>query len=549
MTRKVVGVATLLALALFALASLLPKRYRVAESLSHAIVFWNADEAFFFLTSNTTGRSANVVQERLEASSSSWGLASLYFSMLFVDHGFAKSERVVHLLRPPGSLRRLSLPEGSATYGSWSLHEGKLQADPPPFAAGANAGGFRWNGNEFEPVAPTARAAKATSDLTPDDAAAEQQEEDERDVSVVDKTARDVFRKAGWHYKTLFIWEPGKESTLPITLGASTFRLSMRTFERPAGSSARFDMTNFGPKSLELTGDGLGAEARTLWAQSGWKELSKQEYQALVTRHGSDAPASVTNLVWLWAVVALMLVRVGQPVFALFGVATLKRRLHRNMASSYSFPPVSPAQFPALDVKELERYTNELQALGFTQLLDFTPVADSPTHPPSFCRLLAHSRHRCFAEVIQIFPNGMKAFPLKINVNCHLSDGWSIGFTDRPPMALSALFRRAKAIGGCRTKFAPHELLDAMLTLRDRVCHELGLAPLEEATLPLYIAETQRSLLDMRAAFENRSLVAGLSLAGVRKLRSLKPGGDYTWLGDYPELARRRGHAVPIQPL
>jgi hypothetical protein len=76
----------------------------------------------------------------------------------------------------------------------------------------------------------------------------------------------------------------------------------------------------------------------------------------------------------------------------------------------------------------------------------------------------------------------------------------------------------------------------------------LGLAPLDEATLPVYIAEMQRSLVDMRAVFERRSLIAGLSLAGVRKLRSMKPGGDYTWLGDYPKEAERRGHAAAIQP-
>jgi hypothetical protein len=133
-------------------------------------------------------------------------------------------------------------------------------------------------------------------------------------------------------------------------------------------------------------------------------------------------------------------------------------------------------------------------------------------------------------------------------VNCHLSDGWSIGFTDRPPMSLSALFRRAKAIGGCRTKFAPHELLDAMLTLRDRVCHELGLAPLEEATLPLYIA--RRSGRSSTCAPPSRTAAWSRAFPCGRPQAALAEAGRRLHVaGDYPELARRRGHAVPIQPL
>jgi len=59
-------------LALFAGAiaaySALPKRYSVGERLSQTNVFWNDHEAFFFLTTSTTGRVDNFLSEKLHGS-------------------------------------------------------------------------------------------------------------------------------------------------------------------------------------------------------------------------------------------------------------------------------------------------------------------------------------------------------------------------------------------------------------------------------------------------------------------------------------------------
>lgn len=532
--------------------ALLPKRHKVSEQLLQTVLFWNDQDAFVFLTTNMTGRSGNVLQERLET----WEYYP-YLSVLVSDLGFFKMGRTVYYLRPPGRLERVELPAGSAPYGTWSLHEGKLQSNPPPFSPPGSAnGGFRWNGSEFVAVAqvspaPETQADKerneAPADLTPDDLSEREREDDE--ISLVATTDREAFRKAGWHYKTVRAYDAkGKEANLPLVIGQSSFRLTLRSFPLPSDGDLHLDPLSLGAKSVEISGDNLTPRSQVLWTQAGWKEISKAEYQALVAKHGITPPQSSSTRLWVLALVAIMLLQVGKPLAALFSVATLKGRLLKNMATAYSFPPVTTAQFPLLDQRELDRYTQELEGLGFRRLLDFSLVADAASHPSSFCRLFAHPRHRCFAEANQIFPNGKAPLPMKCSVMSYMQDGWSVSFTDRSPMAMSSLFRRPKAIGACLPTSTTAGLLDSLLKLRAQACTDLAITPLGDATLEVYMAEMQRSLLDMRAAFQGRNLAAGFSIAGLRKLAALKPSAAYTWLGDYPKEAQRRKFGASILP-
>src|SRR5437660_11919939 len=108
------------------------------------------------------------------------------------------------------------------------------------------------------------------------------------------------------------------------------------------------------------------------------------------------------------------------------------------MSNIYQFPSATPAQFPRLDAAALDRYTRELQSMGFTQLLDFSLIADKGNHPPAFCRLLVHTRHHCFAEVSQLFPRYKNPLPLKCGMQSLLQDCWNITFSDRKPRAASS---------------------------------------------------------------------------------------------------------------
>jgi hypothetical protein len=543
--KKAISILVVLVLIAGAIALLRfsPKHYTVGQRLTQAVVFWNDNDAFLFLNLNSTGRARNFFQQKL--AESKYG----YLTVLtggFAD--FSKPSIIAFHLAGSGQLDRFPLPDNTAAYGTWGLADGKLQMTAPP-STFRNHVGFRWDGQKFisipataakpEPVAPAANKSK----LSPDDLAGDDDNADDSD-GFLTKSARQAFRDAGWHYKVLTGYEStaGAEATLPIALGENTFDLTIQNFPTTTDRVAHLDFLSFGIRNLQLSGNKLVSAPQMLWTAQGWQTVSKEEYEPLRTQFGraTRAPLPVTTWVWLVVAVCCILWRFGGWFHILWTFGTMKQRVLNNMATSYSFPPVTPAQFPLLDLAELDRYTRAFEAMGFTRLLDFSLVSDSKINPPSFCRLFAHTRHHCFGEVSQIFPKGKAPMALKCSINCCLQNGWTIAFSDRKPQAASSLMRRGKAIGICMPETNPSELLQAFLKMRDQVCLDLGIQTINDDTLEAYTAKVQRQVKELREAVQDKNFAKGLPEYYVRKFSLLKTKPEYVWLGDYPKEAEQR---------
>lgn len=200
---------------------------------------------------------------------------------------------------------------------------------------------------------------------------------------MLSKAERKIFKDAGWHYKFLTGYEGMALATLPIGFSRSTFSLTIEGFPPMKAGPARSDLLTMGTRSVGLAGEKLSGGAQTLWTQSGWREIPRPAYGALQRQYGRQSHTPR---------------RFGSWIHLLFTFAPMKRRVLKNMATSFSFPPAMPAQFPQLHLEALDRYTREFEGMGFERLLDFSLVSDSATNPPSFCRLLAHRRNHCFGE-------------------------------------------------------------------------------------------------------------------------------------------------------
>jgi hypothetical protein len=511
-----------------------PRRYTVGQSVSQTVVFWDDHEAFLFLDRTTTGRSRNVFQERLAGTS--YGYLGLLLAGGFSD--FAKHDVFAYHLASSGKLDRSPLPERTAIYGTWGLSDGRLQLTPP---AAVTSTGFRWDGEQFVSVPaalqpkPLPRAQAGNSKLSPDDLS----DEDEEDSGYLSKAQRQQFKDAGWHYKFLSGFE-GRDSvaTLPIALGPNTFNLTAQAF--PAANNLRFDFLTIGTKSIHLSGDKLVSGPQTLFSQTGWQEISRADYERLQQEYGHRRRQSPMQMTWVLVLLGLIVWRFGGWIHVLFAFATMKRRVLKNMATQYSFPPAVPAQFPALNLDALDRHTRELEGMGFTHLLDFSLVSDSPTNPPSFCRLFAHTRHHCFAETSQIFPRGKAALPLGGSIQSCLQNGWTLTFANRKPQAASSLLRRRKAVGVCMPDASFPELLQAFLKMREQVCLDLGIQTINDDTLEAYTARVQRTCSEMREAVQEKNFVKGVPEVYLRKFSLIKTKPEYVWLGDYPKEAEQR---------
>ena len=543
--KKAISILVVLAVVGVAITACVmwPKSYTIGQHTAQTVVFWNDHDALFFMTLNTTGRSRNLLQSKLD------GTRYAYLSLLaggFAD--FSKPEMVAYHLAASGQLDRFALPEKTATYGSWGLSDGQLQLTPPTSTT-KDWVGTRWDGKTFVPVAAapkpqtkTQPRASTDSTLKSDDLTEDETNNDEDD-GFLNKASRQAFKDAGWHYKLLPGYESnGAGATLPISLGDNTFNLTLHAFPTEKAGGARFDFLAYGTRTIQLSGDKLASGPQMLWSQQGWQPVSREEYERMEMQygHGNHHPRPLASLIWLGVLLSLLLWRFGSWMHLLFTFATMKGRVLNNMATSFSFPPATPAQFPLLDLAELDRYTRAFEGMGFTRLLDFSLVSDSPTHPPSFCRLMVHTRHHCFGELSQIFPKGNTPMPLKCSIQACLQNFWTISFSDRKPQAASSLIRRRKAIGICTPEANPSELLQAFLRMRDQVCLDLGIQSLNDDTLEAYIAKSQRSATEMREAVQQKSFVKGVPEVYLRKLSLMKTKPEYVWLGDYPKEAEQR---------
>ena len=521
--------------------SLLPKRYTVGQSLSQTTVFWNDKEAFFILNTSTSGHSANFLSDKL--GKTKYGYLAL---LLGGSSQFHEYKVVAYRLLPTEELQDLPLPDGSTTFGSWTLEDGKLQLTSVATEYNHH-NGWRWDGERFVSIPPVQKPrteAGGSSRLSPDDL----DQGDEEETGFLNPSARKSFKAAGWHYKQLSAYQTKElQATLPIKIGDASFDLTLTNFPPPTQATRRFDLLEFGTKMLQLSKSGQPQKDQILWSQSGWQTISKSEFERHAQRSGQSARAPINLLVWLAIFAVATLWRFGTWGHLLLNLLGTKRRVLKNMATSYSFPPATLAQFPLLDGAALDRYTQQFESMGFVRLLDFSLVSNGANPIPNFCRLFVHLRHHCFGEVSQLFPKAKAPLALACSIQSALQSGWTLTFSDRKPKAASSLIRRRKALGISMPGTTTSALLQAFLQMRDLVCHDLAISPMKDDTLEAYIAKVQLSVTEMREAVQQRNFATAVSHVYYRKFSLLKTREEYTWLGDYPKEAERRKQGFPSE--
>lgn len=125
-----------------------------------------------------------------------------------------------------------------------------------------------------------------------------------------------------------------------------------------------------------------------------------------------------------------------------------------------------------------------------------------------------------------------------------LQNGWTLGFANNKPIAASSLIRRPKALGVCMPEATSSDLLQAFLKMRDQMCLDLGISPINDDTQEAFFAKTQRTATETREAVKQKSFATGLPEVYVRKLSLLKTKPEYIWLGDYPKEAEQRKQGI-----
>jgi hypothetical protein len=250
--------------------------------------------------------------------------------------------------------------------------------------------------------------------------------------------------------------------------------------------------------------------------------------------------AIVPAAVVLWAFGAPAATCTG-TVLAALELWRVRRAIRRGTPAEVAFVPTTPSDHPWLDGDAFREDLQELAALGFLPIADYSVVY--PGAPRGFARVFVDPGRRVFAEVNQL-RQGATVLPVATTFESVLTDGWSLQSTTREPMAVEYAFMRSpRSIWRSLPDAGLADLLEDHLALREGVCDDLGLSAAGDGTLEGYFTVQRENQRRRAVAARGTNIVSGIA-RGVGCERHAR----HEWLGDYPGTRRRRVAAAPRTP-
>jgi len=168
------------------------------------------------------------------------------------------------------------------------------------------------------------------------------------------------------------------------------------------------------------------------------------------------------------------------------------------------FLATDPGQYQDLDAGELQRYTGELESLGFKHALDFQVKTEVPSTGEGFARLFIHAKDHCFAEVNQLFPFGGEPIPMRCSLFSLIENGWSLSHTDRKAEAVTYMLRRKKALWVSRPNASTTELFEEHKEKRQQIALALNLPIREKLTTEDYYAHEREDAINRKVVMKRR---------------------------------------------
>ncbi|MBP0000986.1 MAG: hypothetical protein J7641_18640 [Cyanobacteria bacterium SID2] len=227
---------------------------------------------------------------------------------------------------------------------------------------------------------------------------------------------------------------------------------------------------------------------------------------------------------WLVQTIALVL------VWVLIVEVYIKILIWRSVKNSLGdVLPVEADLWYKIDHQELERYTKELQSLGFIHLMDYTYTS------PSFdgrVRLFSHPKEFCFAEVAQT-----KDIPMFCSMSCFLEQRWIVITSNySAPASIYALNRRPRDLRTQKIETESAEvLMKSLLAFRQPMQANLNLEVIQETTAEFYFEQERQAQLQRQASVARKSLT--WTLLEVLYFSFNPP---LEWLGEYAKIKRQR---------
>lgn len=213
----------------------------------------------------------------------------------------------------------------------------------------------------------------------------------------------------------------------------------------------------------------------------------------------------------------------------------IKEKLIRSLPDSFEYETAAVEDYPFLNFNWLQRQTEELQSLGFVQIMDYKPSKTS-----AFGRCFAHPEQYCYAEVNEIFqPNG-ESFSRNAAIMSGLDQGWSLGSVNREVNNNSDSFsygfwNNPKNVRIYYPETRLEELFHKHLQMRQQMINDIGISLLTDVSWNNYVEKQQEA-----AIYRKRSVRQKMLLLAMIEMTKFELNPKSEWWGDYAKFIRQK---------
>ena len=209
---------------------------------------------------------------------------------------------------------------------------------------------------------------------------------------------------------------------------------------------------------------------------------------------------------------------------------------HKVVASSpvdLTMVQANLSEFPGLDALEFERYTAELESLGFVMQVDFKTQTAKCGFPAGVARLMLNSEQRCFAEINQINNKGelmpvrcaLMSYSLR-QVNGRSAIRWMVSTTNRAPMSAGWATRHPWSYGDSLPDAGPAQLFEHHRARRAGVTGQTGMGVSDDISVQTFFTLLQQSIIDRRQLIKKKNILLMLFQIDLFEFRP-----KFSWAG------------------
>jgi hypothetical protein len=270
-------------------------------------------------------------------------------------------------------------------------------------------------------------------------------------------------------------------------------------------------------ETIRLTSDA------NLWVETDAANYSSRQnksFQALSAHSGFRATGGWTNYIFG------LLIALGFPY------VVLRTALNQSANSKPCFPEAKPEDFPGIDRRRLEEYSEFLTKNGCKFLRDYTVATSNPSRnrSPSFARLFVHPELKVFAEAGQIFTPQKESAGMHLNFMTEFNGGWRFSTTDRVLNPITYIARRPRSLWLSRPGMAVPELFSLHSQMIKQLRMRLSLTTIEDVSIEGYFLRCAEAVAELNKVIKRKSLWLFPLLS---QYQYHKPRAHYEWLGNY----------------